>query len=117
MKTQEVSSNGVTLLDESVDKPVVVVVGIGEMKTQGTMMDAVRDCVPVVFASVDVLVVITLFFVAGIDAAVVAVHSLVVAVVSLVVDVVAAAVVAVHCVVVVVIVAVSETESCVGYYS
>ena len=98
------------------DKPVVVV-GIGEMEIEGTTMVAVRDCVPVVFASVDVRVVITLSVVAGIYAAVVAVPSLVLAVVSLVVDVVAAAVVAVHCIVVVVIVGVSGTKTCVGNYS
>ena len=103
-------------LEEGVDKPVVVV-GIGEVETEGTTMVTVRDYVPVVFASVDVRVVITLSVVAGIDAAVVAVHSLVVAVVSLVVDVVTAAVVAVHCTVGVVIVDVSETQRCVGYYS
>ena len=103
-------------LEEGVDKPVVIV-GIGEVETEGTTMVAGRDRVPVVLASVDVRVELTLSVVAGIDAAVVAVHSLVVAVVSLVVDVVAAAVVAVHCIVVVVIVGVSETKTCVGYYS
>ena len=105
---------GVTL-EEGVDKAVVVV-GIKEVETEGTTIVAGRDYVPVVFASVDVHVVITLSVVAGIDVAVVAVHSLGVAVVSLVVDIVAVAVVAVHCVVVVVIVAVSETQRCVGYY-
>ena len=58
-------------LEEGVDKPVVVV-GIGGVETEGTTIVAVQDCVPVVFASIDVRVVVTLSVVAGIDAAVVA---------------------------------------------
>ena len=89
------------------DKAVLVVgIGIGEVETEGTTMVAGWDRVPVVLASVDVCVELTLSVVAGIYAAVVALHSLVVAVVSVVVDVVAAVVLAVHYIVVVVIVGV-----------
>ena len=113
MKTQEVSDDGLALLDESVDKPVVVVVGIGEMKTQGTMMVAVRDCVPVVFASIVVRLVVNLIVVALVDAAVVVVTRVVdgpTAVADVVTVVLDAAVVAVHSVAGVVIVAVSAIE-------
>ena len=70
MKTY-VRGDGMALLDESIDKLVVVVVGIGEMKTEGTTMVALRDCVPVVFASIVVGIVVNLIVVAVVDAAVV----------------------------------------------
>ena len=108
-------TEGVTL-DESIDKTVVVA-ELGEVEIEGTTMFVRQDCVPVVFASVDVHVELTLSDVAGIDAAVVALHSLVVAVVSVVVDVAAAVVLVVHYIVVVVNVGLSVTTTCVGYYS
>ena len=85
-------------------------------------MVAVRNCVPIVFASVVVRVCIdiTLIVVAGVDAAA-AVQTHVVDASRAVVDsptaVVDAAFVAVHFVGVVVIVAVPVTKRCVGYYS
>ena len=108
-------------LEESLNKPVVVV-GIGEMEPEGTTMVAVRDCVPVVFASVVVCIRIDikLIVVAGVDDAI-AIQTRVVDAPRAVVDsptaVVDAAFVAVHFVVVVVIVAIPVTKRCVGYYS
>ena len=94
-----INNGGGVTLDESVDKTVVVV-ELGEVETEGTTMVAGRDRVPVVLASVDVCVELTVSVVAGIDAAVVALHSLVVAVVvavvSVVVDVAVAVVLVVH---------------------
>ena len=98
------------------------------MEPEGTTMVAVRNCVPVVFASVVVCVCIDikLIVVAGVDDAV-AVQTRVVDAPRAVVDsptavvdavfVVDAAFVAVHFVVVVVIVAVTVIKRCVGYYS
>ena len=109
---KKVRGVGVAVLNERIDSPVVVVVGI-EMKAEITSMVALRYWVLVGLASIVVRIVVNLIVVAVVDAAVV-VETLVVEGPTTVVQVVTvvhdAVVVAVHSVVVDVIVAVSAIE-------